>query len=108
MYSTMARAHPILPATWQESGRSHLEVSVVDIFKDECWSARNRVFDDIEQRYDVGATSQILQYLDFALDLLFFHRLKAVVINCSSNNSIHIVPLSRKQTNIEISAQFLP
>ena len=63
-----------------QRGVQHLEVSVVDILEDEAWCLRLGVSDHIKQLYDVGASTEILQDLDFSLDL---HRQLQGVRGCA-------------------------
>lgn len=54
-----------------------LEVSVIDVLKDQCWSPRNWVLNNSLQRDDIGPPSQVFQDFYFSLYLLLFHRLQA-------------------------------
>ncbi len=45
------------------------KVCVVHILKNEAWSLRLRVTDHIKQLYDIGASTEVLQDLNFSLDL---------------------------------------
>ena len=49
------------------------EVCVVDMFKDEGRSTRDGILDDALKRDDVGTASQVLQDLDFSLNLFLLH-----------------------------------
>ena len=49
------------------------EVSVVDMFKNQCRCPRHRIFDNCLKSNDVRATSKVFQNLYFSLDLLLFH-----------------------------------
>ena len=57
-----------------ETWIQHLEVDVVDVLGDQTWNFGGWVSDDIQECYDVRTTGKVLQDLDFALYLLFFHR----------------------------------
>jgi len=52
------------------------EIGVVDVLEDERWSLALRVSNNIKQGNNIGAASQILQDLDFTLDLLLLDRLE--------------------------------
>ena len=48
---------------------TNLEICVIHMLKDQRWRLGLRVTHHIQQLDDVGATMQVLQDLDFALDL---------------------------------------
>jgi hypothetical protein len=52
------------------------EISVVDCLKDQAGSLALVVPNNVEQSYDVGAASKILENLDLSLDLLLLHGLE--------------------------------
>ncbi len=53
-----------------------LEVRVVDMLKDQGGGPRDRILDNALQGDDVGATPEIFQDLDLALDLLLLDGLQ--------------------------------
>ena len=55
----------------------NLEVSVVNVFKDECRCSGHRVLDHIQQSDDVSAAPQVLENFYFPLDFLLFDWLKS-------------------------------
>lgn len=48
----------------------------MNVFCDQARDFGGLVSDDVEESYDVGATSEILQNFDFTLDFLLLHRLE--------------------------------
>ena len=53
-----------------------LKVSVVDMFKDQSRSSRDRILDNALQGDDVRSSSQIFQNFNFSFDLLLLDRLQ--------------------------------
>ena len=71
------------------------------MFKDECWGAGDRVFDDAVQGYHVCAASQVFQNLYFPLDFLLFDWLQCfddalvVCINVYALEHFAVLPSSK-------------
>lgn len=59
-----------------ELGIERPEVGVVDIFEDERRGLALRVPNNVQERNNVGPSRQVLEDLDFALDLLLLDRLE--------------------------------
>ena len=48
----------------------------MDVFCNQAWNLRGRIADHVQQGYNVWTPSQILENLDFSLDLLLLNGLK--------------------------------
>jgi hypothetical protein len=59
-----------------ESRIEHLEICIIDVFKDERGSLGLRIADDIKELNNVGSATHVLKNLDFAFDFLLLDRLK--------------------------------
>lgn len=53
-----------------------LKVHVLDVLRDQAGYLGTGIPNDVQQRDDVGATSQVLEDLDLSLDLLLLHWLQ--------------------------------
>ena len=62
--------HVITNIVISESRVKHFEVDIVDVFCDQAWDLRGRIANHVQEGYNVGTTSQVLEDFYFSLDLL--------------------------------------
>ena len=59
-----------------ESWVQNLELDIMDVFSDQTRNFRGRIANDIEKGDDIRPTGEVLQDLDFSLDLLLLDGLE--------------------------------
>jgi hypothetical protein len=54
----------------------YFEVDVVNVFRDQAWNLGSRIANHVQQGYNIRTSGQVLQNLDFPLDLLLLDGLE--------------------------------